>query len=51
VQKGEYWSVGLRKNYHDVTTHNLLCLVDSYHLIAQADILANNRHHEARYCP
>jgi len=29
-------------NNHDVTTRNLLCLVDSYHLIAQSNILVNN---------
>jgi len=33
----------LRKDFfYDVTTHNLLRLVHYYHLIAQADILANN---------
>jgi len=38
------------KKIVDVTTHTL-CLVDSYHMIAQANILSNNLHHEVRYCP
>jgi len=49
MQKGQYWSAG--QNNHDVTTHNVLCLVDSYRLIAQEDILVNNLQNEARYCP
>jgi len=34
------WSV--HWNNHDETTCNLLCLVDYYHLTAQADIQVNN---------
>jgi len=37
--------------HHDATTHNLMCLVDYYNLIAQVVILVNNWHHEAWYCP
>jgi len=47
VNIGQY----VKKNNHDVTTHKLLCLADSYQLIAQADIPVNNWHDEARYCP
>jgi len=36
----QYWSV--RWNNEDVAMHNLLCLVDYYHLIGQAAIPLNN---------
>jgi len=46
VNIGQY----VKKN-HVVATHNMLCLVNYYHFIAQADILANNWQHGAQYCP